>query len=450
MTEILDLANSIATTKENIRTAIVNRGIACGTDVPFASYPGKISQIARDPAIWARNDLGKNPAAGEKVLIQKLEQTAGQIAKFYTSTQIKTRGGLRLMPYTATRFMLLNGQSSDLTVSSWTEEGGFVQIYKPSSGYSSFYTNRCNYVFISPYIYWISDFGSTASAQDHLMMPDRQLENESNIFYLANGCAYDKDNKVVKEFDATTGTVGATIGTFETDPVDRYNANNWGGFNGKQYLINRSNANYKIYKNNDGIFQEAYSGDFNVFDEGTGYFLGVTDDNKYIIYNTWKNDTCYPRLLKVGEDWSLSEDTSLALSGVPSYYPWLQILFTNNNGTIRMFVYADGEWTEKAVDFPETFTQSSQVTINYDCSQIFVNDCSEVDTGTAYLYNLTVTNGGYKAIPATPLNYTTACITAYTTGEVKTEAGTVEVNALLPENAAGNVTILPGGVTTDQ
>ena len=58
MVEIIDLANSIAETKENIRTAINERGISVDTNIPFSQYPQKIKEIARDPSFYARNDLG--------------------------------------------------------------------------------------------------------------------------------------------------------------------------------------------------------------------------------------------------------------------------------------------------------------------------------------------------------------------------------------------------------
>lgn len=43
--DIITLANEIAQEKENIRQAIEARGVECGSDVPFAQYPGKIAQI---------------------------------------------------------------------------------------------------------------------------------------------------------------------------------------------------------------------------------------------------------------------------------------------------------------------------------------------------------------------------------------------------------------------
>ena len=106
MTEILDLANSIQQTKENLRQAIVSRGVACGVNVKFVEYPEKIKQIARDPAFMARNDLGVEAiAAGTKVLVQPLEQTAGLQVKFSNALQKQNWASLRLYPYSTTRLM---------------------------------------------------------------------------------------------------------------------------------------------------------------------------------------------------------------------------------------------------------------------------------------------------------------------------------------------------------
>lgn len=45
MSTIADKLNLLKNTKENIRLAINEKGVACGTDVSFSSYPSKIMQI---------------------------------------------------------------------------------------------------------------------------------------------------------------------------------------------------------------------------------------------------------------------------------------------------------------------------------------------------------------------------------------------------------------------
>lgn len=75
MSDILDLANNIATSKENIRQAIVNKKVECDNTVPFNQYADKISQIrlASDysdvVSLDAINYTGQNIKKGDKVWI---------------------------------------------------------------------------------------------------------------------------------------------------------------------------------------------------------------------------------------------------------------------------------------------------------------------------------------------------------------------------------------------
>lgn len=75
MSDILDLANNIATSKENIRQAIVNKKVECDNTVPFNQYADKISQIrlASDysdvVSLDAINYTGQDIKKGDKVWI---------------------------------------------------------------------------------------------------------------------------------------------------------------------------------------------------------------------------------------------------------------------------------------------------------------------------------------------------------------------------------------------
>lgn len=75
MSDILDLANTIATDKENIRQAIVNKKVECDNTVPLNQYADKISQIrlASDysdvVSIDAVNYTGQEIKKGDKVWI---------------------------------------------------------------------------------------------------------------------------------------------------------------------------------------------------------------------------------------------------------------------------------------------------------------------------------------------------------------------------------------------
>jgi hypothetical protein len=77
---IADKLNLLADTKENIRQAIINKGVSVSTSVKFADYPDKIAQISSGSAadeITAENATGNNIALNDKVWIQNASTVAG-------------------------------------------------------------------------------------------------------------------------------------------------------------------------------------------------------------------------------------------------------------------------------------------------------------------------------------------------------------------------------------
>lgn len=67
MSEILDLANSIANTKERLRQTLCDKGVYVGPEVKFEEYPDKLGEIHADPRLdekyiyengeyWAEDD----------------------------------------------------------------------------------------------------------------------------------------------------------------------------------------------------------------------------------------------------------------------------------------------------------------------------------------------------------------------------------------------------------
>lgn len=73
--DILDLANSIADSKEKIRQTIVKRGVACDASVKLADYPEKINNIVVTDGVVAnvsaKNCTGAAVKTGGKVFIKK-------------------------------------------------------------------------------------------------------------------------------------------------------------------------------------------------------------------------------------------------------------------------------------------------------------------------------------------------------------------------------------------
>lgn len=92
MSDILDLANNIATSKENIRQAIVNKKVECNNTVPFNQYADKISQIrlASDysdvVSLDAINYTGQEIKKGDKVwIVPNITTNQTEINNYSTS-----------------------------------------------------------------------------------------------------------------------------------------------------------------------------------------------------------------------------------------------------------------------------------------------------------------------------------------------------------------------------
>lgn len=74
MTELTDLANSIANSKEQIRQAIEDRGMECGVEVPLADYANKIRNMTvsnKVDSLYAVNYTGATISEGDKVFLNK-------------------------------------------------------------------------------------------------------------------------------------------------------------------------------------------------------------------------------------------------------------------------------------------------------------------------------------------------------------------------------------------
>lgn len=460
MTEIIDVANAIAEIKENIRTAINERGISVDTTIPLSQYPQKITEIARDPAFYARNDLGVTEIeSGTKVLIQPLEQQSGLVVAFTNALQKENWGALCLYPSSNTRFMCDNGTySGGCGLYSWNEEQGLEVIYNTtdelsSSNYSMYYMGV---KYFSPKLIHRFYYDGNTSGNYQYYWTESEVKRGNQYEYIYN------DGLGVKSATSSNWTLWKVdengefteqIGQDVTGAnLGQYYDNIYVSPDGK-YVV--SMYSFYIWENTDGALTRRSSQESNlqsiVNNKNYNKTLGGTYDGKYIIVNRYNNSAdengChnFPAIIQVSDDYkTFTEVTDFAITGLPTWYPWLQTLLVKNAlGVVRMFKYENGEWNEKTLDFPNEFTNGSdnRVTLNYDGSQICVADSVNFNTGAVYLYNLEVTPNGYKAIPLTPYNFNTKCYTAYATGNINVENGTVEVNALLP--SLDNITYTP-------
>lgn len=129
MTEILDLANSIAASKEEIRQAIVARGVDCGQNVPLADYADKINNMVVSGSVdnvLATNYTGAAVTAGDKVFIKQNVAIEGSRAQVYTSNASSSSYFYLLNPagtkvYYGTHVYDVASGTTDSTSFSWNQ-----------------------------------------------------------------------------------------------------------------------------------------------------------------------------------------------------------------------------------------------------------------------------------------------------------------------------------------
>jgi hypothetical protein len=449
MTELFEFAKTTKEIKEQIRTAINARGIEVDESIPFSVYPQKIKEIARDPAFNTRNDLGVTEIeAGTKVLIQPLEQQSGLVVKFFNALQKTNWGSLCLYPYSTTRLMCDTARySGGCGMFSWTEEQGLEEIFTTTTGVDDygddmrhqglkFLSNNlvmryhCSGVVNSSYqYYWTQDSVVTSNYCEHIFNDSYGIKGVNN----SNWTLWKVNDN--GEFTEQVGqdVTGSSLGQYYMSLYISPDG---------QYIVYGDGY---LWKNDGGAITRIIQNglhDLRTILNSKNYYhiLGGTADGKYMIVNRYSNSVDengvnnFPAIIEMSNDYqTYTEFTDFAITGLPTWYPWLQTLCVKNaQGVVRMFKYADSKWEEISIDFTDTFTSGcdNRVTLNYDGTQICVTDSSNYQTGSVYLYNLEVTANGYKAVPYTPHNFNTKSYTAYATGNITEE--TVEVNALLP------------------
>lgn len=448
MTEIKDLATAIANTKEELRQAIVSRGVPCDTNVKFSEYPSKVRQVQRDPAFYCRNDLDQaSVTEGEKVLIQELEQQGGLEVKFFNALQKPNWGSLVLYPSSQTKFLCDNGRyNGGCGLYSWTAENGLQEIYSMTEGVDNYGDVPFKYIndMLSPSMVerFNADYISSGYAQT-IFTPDGTISSTSNYDYWSqNGYAIKNSNTgnwTLWSYNKQNGEYLTQLGQCVAGQAVSTRNAIYVTPDGK-HVINTDKGN--VFENVDGAISMKVENVNNLKSivNSHDYYrvLGGTADGKYMIVDRYANsgeEHHYPAIIEISADCTeFSEYTALAITGTPTWYPWLSTLVVKNAANaVRMFKYANGAWTEVALDFPDTFTSNidGRVTLNYDGSMICVCDATAYNKGSVYVYRLSIAGANkYKAIPLSPHNFNTRCYTALCTGNTDSER--VQVTALLP------------------
>lgn len=448
MTEIKDLATSIANTKEELRRAIVSHGVPCDTNVKFSEYPSKVKQVQRDPAFYCRNDLDQTSVAeGEKVLIQELEQQGGLEVKFFNALQKPNWGSLVLYPSSQTKFLCDNGKyNGGCGLYSWTAENGLQEIYSATEGVNNYGQDPFEYIndMLSPSMVESMNASSNLGGYtQRLFTPDGVISSTSDYnYWLQNGYAIKgahTDSWTLWSYNKQNGEYLTQLGQCVTGQAVLQRNKIYVTPDGK-YVIYSSVG--RVYENVSGAISMKVENVNNlksiVDSHSWHHILGGTADSKYMIvdrYDSSGDERHYPAIIEMSADCTeFSEYTDLAITGTPTWYPWLSTLVVKNAANVvRMFKYDNGVWTEVALDFPDTFTSNidGRVTLNSDGSMVCVCDAVSYNKGSVYVYRLSIAGANkYKAIPLSPHNFNTRCYTALCTGN--TDGERVQVTALLP------------------
>ena len=261
MSDILDLANNIATCKEDIRQAIINKKVNCDNTVPLNQYADKISQIrlASDysdvVSVDAINYTGKDIKKGDKVwIVPNYNKNAVTVKKYSNDSNDKiaiiTRDGKKIY----TLFNIYDVDTNTLIKNYNEMFFRFCFIWGKDTIYND------NLSLINPRNFF-------TPLQIH---KDFTLINNSDHKYTI------KDKKLNKSI------------TFTTDNNLNYTYTRYNSYNHILYShldYDNSDICYKVDWSNSTVTQ--------VFKENNGYthFASCTSDGKYVIINHIKNNS---------------------------------------------------------------------------------------------------------------------------------------------------------------
>lgn len=455
MGTVVEKIQYIEGTKEAIKKAIKNKGVDVSDTDTFRSYAEKIKEIGSggggggSDTFEARNDLGVTEIAeGTKVLVQPLGLQSSLEEKFSDSSQKQNWGGLCLYPSVQTMLMCDIAYSyGGCGLYSWNKEDGLSEIYTATANLGDYSDTMYNQgiKFLSKNLvirftntrlvdannmyYWTPNAVVTSNANEYILNDGYGIKNASSTIWTL--WKVSEDGEFLEQVAQSTSGFDFT----------RYYNLGYVSPNG-QYVIVLSHG--VLFKNENGnlVKVDGVTLSLNqILGKRDSYnVLGGTYDGKYMIVNSYFNTpdsrgiNNFPAIIKISDDYqTYSEYKEFDITGLPTWYPWLQTLCVKNaQGVVRMFKYVNGEWEEISIDFPDTFTsgQDGRVTLNYDGTQICVTDSQSYNTGAVYLYDLEFISDSYKAVPSLRRNFNTHSYTAYATGNIT--ANTVEVNALLP------------------
>ncbi|MBP5215510.1 MAG: hypothetical protein J6039_03020 [Alphaproteobacteria bacterium] len=396
MTEILDYANSIATSKENIRQALVARGVTCGSEVPLDDYANKINNMVVSGSVdnvLAYNFTGAAVTTGDKVYIKQNATISQSMATIYNTSGVYT-------------LLSASGKTGYIKYSSNNMYAYFVP-YATTMQYSSDATSTF-YNYEKQQVRY-DDYGNITQA-GILIQDNRML---INLSMCQDDYAFD--------FSAPDSTT-SSLNFYKIDPTDNFAIKKtWtlGGFGGSYYpkgfIMTVIGNKLYVAARTGSTWQKVgtiddESATITLEDEGSSNIvLHSTKDNALAIVATSTDG--YPccwtglKLFNINNDYSLGTQFVSANADLNNLLAMSNVfvIFNRNTGILCLstqasdsnygvFKYENGDFTTVNITLDSFTAETYQMMfMSQDMSMLLIG---------RYLYTLAQTaDGNYKAIP---------------------------------------------------
>lgn len=320
MSDILDLANNIATSKENIRQAIVNKKVECDNTVPLNQYADKISQIrlASDysdvVSLDAINYTGQDIKKGDKVwIVPNITTNQTEINNYSTSVgngfYISRDGqkiiGYRGIIYTDTKTVLGDYNNTSEIHFVWGEDDiyGYHNAAQYLGGTSSSLYNysllknngyRTQDAYIYEDIYMQND---TTNRKRQILINNKQDEIDitlqSQLIYPSYSyLCYDRVHSILFLVGNISGGSSECICGYKLDKVNKTLT-----FLSNAYSVLSSNNSHSLFAcTSDGKYQFYYlSGQYASSISATSYDVA---NNKFSLPDYEKMNSDFPNLFE--------------------------------------------------------------------------------------------------------------------------------------------------------
>lgn len=436
MTELTDLANSIANSKEQIRQAIEDRGMECGIEVPLADYANKIRNMTVSNevnSLYAVNYTGATISEGDKVFLNKkgLDSTSSFMTTKSSSESkayiclVDPSGNVTWQSYDGCIYDTNTGNiiGSSAKVSGSSSSNSLGPCFPKYDSYGRMYWK--NYVFQNGVmserstVFINNDYdiqyvsGSYNSIKLYKMnrktnevIKTITLNAQSNMYTNYQPIMINNNVYIACDYNGSTSSyVKFTINDIDLEYNDPIRSNsNYNVFN---YLTPDNKYCFRSYPGNESSSPLAYQ----------TYVYEIRNDNFYQlkVFNNPKltdilNSRCYL---------CFNEQTSILCA------------MKNDNTAFGVFKYEDDDFTTIPIEIP-----ASQIPQNNQCAGMSISD----DFSTLNIRDRTFKleqgpDGSYKAI-------------AYSKGlTADTLTGIAQANAENGERFEV-ITLLPPEITT--